>query len=47
MAEYLIHDDYTIAWIAILPIEAEAALGILDKQHQASSSQCAVTIIFT
>src|SRR5271156_4473747 len=34
MADYLIHDDYTIAWIAVLPIEAEAALGMLDKQHQ-------------
>jgi nucleoside phosphorylase len=34
MADHLIHDDYTIAWIAVLPIEAEAALGMLDKQHQ-------------
>jgi nucleoside phosphorylase len=34
MAAYLNHDDYTIAWIAVLPIEAEAALGMLDKQHQ-------------
>lgn len=28
------HDDYTVAWIAVLPIEAEAALGILDKRHE-------------
>ena len=34
MAVYLNHDDYTIAWIAVLPIEAEAALGMLDKHHQ-------------
>ncbi|KAJ9659610.1 hypothetical protein H2198_003023 [Neophaeococcomyces mojaviensis] len=27
------HDDYTIAWIAVLPIEAEAALGMLDRKH--------------
>lgn len=26
-------EDYTVAWIAVLPIEAQAALGILDKQH--------------
>jgi nucleoside phosphorylase len=34
MADHLNYDDYTIAWIAVLPIEAEAALGMLDKQHQ-------------
>ena len=34
MAARLNHDDYTIAWVAVLPIEAEAALGMLDKQHQ-------------
>ena len=34
MASRLNHDDYTIAWIAVLPIEAEAALGMLDKKHQ-------------
>jgi hypothetical protein len=34
MADHLIHDDYTIAWITVLPIETEAALGMLDKQHQ-------------
>jgi nucleoside phosphorylase len=34
MAARLSHDDYTIAWIAVLPIEVEAALGMLDKQHQ-------------
>jgi hypothetical protein len=34
MAAHLNHDDYTIAWIAVLPIEAEAPLGMLDKQHQ-------------
>jgi nucleoside phosphorylase len=33
MAAHLNHDDYTIAWIAVLPIEAEAALGMLDNQH--------------
>ena len=33
MATPLNHDDYTIAWIAVLPIEAEAALGMLDKHH--------------
>jgi nucleoside phosphorylase len=33
MGPILNHDDYTIAWLAVLPIEAEAALGILDKQH--------------
>lgn len=30
----LSYDDYTIAWIAVLPIEAEAALGVLDKEHK-------------
>jgi nucleoside phosphorylase len=33
MAAHLNHEDYTIAWLAVLPIEAEAALGMLDKQH--------------
>jgi nucleoside phosphorylase len=33
MGRILNHDDYTIAWLAVLPIEAEAALGMLDKQH--------------
>lgn len=33
MGRILSHDDYTIAWLAVLPIEAEAALGMLDKQH--------------
>ena len=33
MGDRLNHDDYTVAWIAFLSIEAEAALGILDKQH--------------
>lgn len=27
------YEDYTIAWIAILRVEAEAALAVLDKQH--------------
>lgn len=27
------YDDYTVVWIAVLPIEAEAALGMLDKRH--------------
>lgn len=34
MPAHLNHDDYTVAWIAVLPIEAEAAVGMLDKQHQ-------------
>jgi len=34
MAARLNHDDYTVAWIAVLPIEAKAALGMLDKKHQ-------------
>lgn len=33
MGRTLSYDDYTIAWIAALPIEAEAALGVLDKEH--------------
>ncbi|KAH6669264.1 nucleoside phosphorylase domain-containing protein [Halenospora varia] len=33
MGRTLSYDDYTIAWIAVLPIEAEAALGVLDKEH--------------
>ena len=33
MKDHLNHDDYTVAWIAVLPIEAEAALGMLDKRH--------------
>jgi hypothetical protein len=33
MGNHLNHDDYAVAWIAVLPIEAEAALGILEKQH--------------
>ena len=28
------YDGYSIAWIAVLPIEAEAALGVLDKKHE-------------
>lgn len=34
MGHILNYDDYTIAWLAVLPIEAEAALGMLDKQHE-------------
>lgn len=33
MSPTLSYDDYTIVWIAVLPIEAEAALGVLDKVH--------------
>ena len=33
MSTTLKFEDYTVAWIAVLPIEAEAALGMLDKQH--------------
>lgn len=29
----LYHDDYTVAWVAVLQIEAQAALGMLDKKH--------------
>jgi nucleoside phosphorylase len=34
MGRILNYDDYTIAWLAVLPIEAEAALGMLDKKHE-------------
>jgi hypothetical protein len=34
MSRNLDYEDYFIAWLAVLPIEAEAALGMLDKQHQ-------------
>jgi nucleoside phosphorylase len=34
MAKILAYDDYNIAWIAVLPIEAEAALGVLDQKHE-------------
>jgi nucleoside phosphorylase len=34
MGRNLDYEDYSIAWLAVLPIEAEAALGMLDKQHQ-------------
>jgi hypothetical protein len=33
MGDHLNHDDYAVTWIAVLPIKAEAALGMLDKQH--------------
>lgn len=33
MSKVLNFDEYTVAWVAVLPIEAEAALGMLDKQH--------------
>jgi len=33
MGHILNFEDYTVAWIAVLPIEAEAALGMLDNQH--------------
>jgi nucleoside phosphorylase len=33
MRRSLKFEDYTVAWLAVLPIEAEAALGILDNQH--------------
>ena len=33
MSKALDFDEYTIAWVAVLPIEAEVALSILDKQH--------------
>jgi nucleoside phosphorylase len=34
MGHILNYDDYTIAWLAVLPVEAEAALGMLDKRHE-------------
>jgi hypothetical protein len=34
MSNCLDYNDYSIAWIAVLPIEAEAALGVLDKKHE-------------
>src|SRR5271170_6393713 len=33
MSPTLSYEDYTILWIAVLPIEAEAALGMLDNEH--------------
>jgi len=33
MSKVLDFDEYTITWVAVLPIEAEAALGMLDKKH--------------
>ncbi|KIM95503.1 hypothetical protein OIDMADRAFT_34247 [Oidiodendron maius Zn] len=33
MANILNFDEYNVAWIAVLLIEAEAALGMLDTQH--------------
>jgi nucleoside phosphorylase len=33
MSPALNFEDYTIGWIAVLPIEAEAALGMLDNEH--------------
>ena len=33
MGRILKFEDYTVAWIAVLPIEAEAALGMLDNVH--------------
>ncbi|RDW80343.1 hypothetical protein BP5796_05041 [Coleophoma crateriformis] len=34
MGPTLNFEDYTVAWIAVLPIEAKAALGMLDSQHE-------------
>jgi nucleoside phosphorylase len=33
MSPALNFEDYTVGWIAVLPIEAEAALGMLDHEH--------------
>lgn len=33
MSQRLYPSDYTIAWIAVLRVEAEAALGMLDTRH--------------
>ncbi|OAP63941.1 hypothetical protein AYL99_03168 [Fonsecaea erecta] len=34
MGHRLDYNHYTVAWIAVLPVEAEAALGVLDKIHE-------------
>jgi hypothetical protein len=34
MSNCLNYNDYFIAWIAVLLIEAEAAFGVLDKKHE-------------
>ncbi|KIW22744.1 uncharacterized protein PV07_11010 [Cladophialophora immunda] len=34
MGDRLDYNNYTVAWIGVLPIEAEAALGVLDKRHE-------------
>jgi hypothetical protein len=33
MSKVLDFDEYTIAWVAVLPIEAGAALCMLEKQR--------------
>lgn len=33
MSHILNFEEYTVAWIAVLPIEADAALAMLDNQH--------------
>src|SRR6267378_3124260 len=33
MSAVLAHEDYTVAWICALPLEAAAAKAILDKTH--------------
>jgi nucleoside phosphorylase len=33
MGHTLKFEHYTVAWIAVLPVEAEAALGMLDNRH--------------
>jgi hypothetical protein len=33
MGHILNFEEYTVAWIAVLPIKAEAALPMLDSQH--------------
>jgi nucleoside phosphorylase len=34
MGSTLNFEDYTVAWIAVLPVEAQAALGMLDSKHE-------------
>ncbi|EXJ56529.1 hypothetical protein A1O7_06873 [Cladophialophora yegresii CBS 114405] len=34
MSTKLDYNDCTVAWLGVLPIEAEAALGVLDKRHE-------------
>ena len=39
MGHILNFKDYTVAWIAVLPVEADAYLGMLDNQHYSNLRQ--------